>query len=258
VISGDRKFHGLKENIRLEHLTFAFPDRNPVLKDISLTIESGRTTVIIGATGSGKTTLGNLLLRLYSAPAGQIFFDRTDINEFNRESLVSRMAVVSQEVYLFDDTIKNNVTYGLDNIPDDRIWDIFKKIGFSDFVSGQPKKLDTLVGEKGTRLSGGQKQLLVLARALLKDFDILILDEATSFLDMKTEDRVQKTIEEMTRGKTVIVIAHRLASIRRAEKVVVLESGCLLEAGAPAELLKHRGKFFEYFESQKICFPEEC
>ena len=252
VPSGTREFSGLQDLIEIKGLDFSYGGKNQILKGISFTIHKGKTTAIVGSTGSGKSTILNLLMRFYDCPGGTIFVDGIDIREYSITSLMLRITLVSQDVLLFDDTIRNNITYGVEGVSDDALIELLKKLNFYKFVMSNPKNLDMVVGERGAKLSGGQKQLLSIARALVKGFDILILDEATSYLDLKTESMVLKVIGEYAKDKTVIVIAHRLSSVRHADKVVVLEDGMFVEDGNIAELIEKKGTFYEYVVLHQI------
>ncbi len=199
---------------------------------------------IVGPTGSGKTTLINLILRFYDSPPASIMIDGVDIREFSFKTLRNHMALVSQDTLLFNDTLKNNIIYGLDReVTEKELIDTLQKARLQEFILSLPKGLDTSIGDKGIRLSGGERQRLSIARALLKNADILILDEASSSLDTKTEIFIQQAIEELMRGRTVICIAHRLSTIKGMDKIIVIEGGMLKEEGSLLELLEKKGKF---------------
>lgn len=253
VPEGDKAFGGLRRKIELNHLNFSYMEGLPILEDLSLSIEKGKLTAIVGPTGVGKTTLISLIMRFYDCPPSTIFIDGVDIREFTLKSLIRQMALVSQDILLFNDTLWNNITYGIDGpISEDKLIDVVKKARLYDFIMKLPKGLDTEIGDRGVKLSGGEKQRTSIARALLKNSEILILDEATSSLDTKTERLIQEAIEEAVRGRTTMVIAHRLSTIRNADKIVVIENGRLIEEGALNELLEKKGKFYQYWEEQKF------
>jgi ABC-type multidrug transport system fused ATPase/permease subunit len=231
---------------------FGYKEGRDVLRGLSFTVEKGTVTALVGPTGAGKTTIISLLLRYYDCPPETVFLDDTDIRDFTSASLRSHMAFVSQETLLFHDTLRANITYGLGSVPEDRLEDVVTRARLRDFVRSLPQGLDTLIGDRGVKLSGGEKQRVSIARALLKGADILILDEATSSLDSKTEKLIQEAIEEAIRGKTAIVIAHRLSTIRNADKIVVIEDGRCVEEGRLEELLAKKGRFAEYWEEQKF------
>lgn len=253
VPSGKRIFDGLKEGIRFKNMNFSYTDDVSVLKDVDLFLEKGKMTAIVGPTGAGKTTLINLIMRFYDCPPATVFLDNIDIREFALKSLKKHKALVSQDAILLNDTLRNNIAFGMSTrVSDEKIIDVVKKAQLYDFVMGLPDGLNTEVGDRGVKLSGGEKQRVAIARALLKGADILILDEATSSLDTKTEKEIQKAIEEAAKGRTMIVIAHRLSTIKNADKIAVVENGKFLEEGTLTELLERRGKFYRYWEEQKF------
>lgn len=253
VVDGEKEFKGLSSSIELRNLTFAYVDDIQVLKNISFTIQKDKVTALVGPSGSGKTTLINLIMRFYECPASSIFVDGIDVRECNLGSLRKHMALVSQDALLFNDTLRNNIVYGLDEtISADKLIEITKKAKLYEFIEKLPNKFDTYIGDRGVKLSGGEKQRVTIARALLKNAEILILDEATSSLDSKTEKLIQEAIGEAVKGRTTIVIAHRLSTIKNADKIVVVESGRFIEEGTLEELLAKKGKFFEYWQEQKF------
>ncbi|UCG35234.1 MAG: ABC transporter ATP-binding protein, partial [Candidatus Omnitrophota bacterium] len=226
VRGGNHQFPGLQNEIEFKDLNFSYIKGVEILKGINFTVKKGEMTALAGPTGVGKTTIINLLLRFYECPSSSIFLDGTDIKDYTLESFRSHMALVSQDTILFNDTIRNNIAYGFDSkVSDDILIDVVKKARLYDFIQGLPDGLDTLVGDMGVRLSGGEKQRVSVARALLKASEILILDEATSSLDTHTEKLIQQAIEEAVKGRTTIVIAHRLSTIKNADKIVVIENG---------------------------------
>lgn len=252
VPDGTLEFPGLRREIELRDLRFSFPNGRRVIDGISLRVPKGKMTAIVGPSGTGKTTLINLVLRFYDPPPGAILIDGTDIREFTLKSLTRHMALVSQDTLLFNDTIRRNVAYGLDGAPEEKLWDALRKARLADFVSRLPEGLDTRIGDRGVRLSGGEKQRLSIARAMLKGAEILILDEATSSLDSQTETLIQESIEALLKEKTSIVIAHRLSTIRNADSIAVIESGRLAEQGGRQELLDRKGLFYRYWEEQRF------
>ena len=253
VPDGSKLFEGLKDRIDITNLFFSYKKGVDVLKGITFAVEKGKMVAIVGPTGAGKTTIINLLARFYDCPPSSIFIDGVDLRDFRLDTLRSHMAIVSQDDLLFDDTIRNNIAYGSSRpVSDDKISDILRKARLADFIKHLPNGVDTYIGDRGVQLSGGEKQRIAIARALLREPDILILDEATSSLDSHTEELIQEAIEEMVKGKTTIVIAHRLSTIKNAHKIVVIEDGGVLEEGTLQEILEKRGAFYRYWESQKF------
>ncbi|MGF1519729.1 MAG: ABC transporter ATP-binding protein [Nodosilinea sp.] len=224
-------------NVQFDHVTFAYSGRHPVLKDLSLHIPAGATIGIVGATGSGKSTLVKLLLRFYEVGQGQIAIDGQDIRALNLGDLRRCIGWVSQDVFLFHGTVAENIGYGSFDASREQIIHAAQQAEAHDFIQELPQGYDTIVGERGQKLSGGQRQRLAIARALLKDPPILILDEATSAVDNETEAAIQRSLAAITQGRTTIAIAHRLSTIRQADCIYVMEQGQLVEQGTHAELL---------------------
>ena len=253
VKDGKKEFKGLKKDIEFRNVFFSYKDGVPVLTGVSFSVKKGSVTAVVGPSGSGKTTLVNLLARFYDIPDSRIFIDSVDINEYKISSLRSHFSMVSQDLMFFNDTIKNNLVYGLNrDVSDEVLYDVLKKTRLFDFVMKLPKKMETVVGDRGVKLSGGEKQRLAIARALLSKSEVLILDEATSSLDSKTEILVQDAVNEALKGRTSIVIAHRLSTIKHADKIVVVENGCVVEEGTLNHLLEKKGKFYEYWKAQNF------
>lgn len=236
IISPDFVLQG---NIRFQNLLFSYPTRTEadVLKGINVKIEPDTLVALVGPSGAGKSTFVSLLLRLYEPTGGHIFFDEKDSRLIPVTSLRRQMAVVPQDIFLFGGTIRENIAYGKTDASDEMIIDAARKANAWEFISLFPEGLDTLVGERGTQLSGGQRQRIAIARAVLKDPKILILDEATSSLDSESERLVQDALEKLMKGRTSIVIAHRLATIRQADTILVLENGRIIEQGTHEQLL---------------------
>jgi ABC-type multidrug transport system fused ATPase/permease subunit len=252
VKEGKKTFEGLRQRIDCNHLNFSYVDGQRVLDDVTVSIERGKITAIVGTTGSGKTTLINLILRYYDCPPASILFDGVDIREFTHSSLRSHMALVSQDIMLFNDTLRNNILYGMENISEKQLTEVVKKARLHEFAVSLPQGFDTFIGDRGVRLSGGEKQRVAIARAMLKNAEMLILDEATSSLDATTERLVQEALEVVMKNRTVIVIAHRLFTIRNADKIAVLENGRVDEVGTFDGLLAKKGRFYRYWEEQKF------
>jgi len=251
VPSGTRPFTGLRQGVSFVGLSFGYDEDRRILHGVTFTVKASQVTAIVGQTGAGKTTLVSLLARQYDVPPGTVLLDGVSIRELSTESLLAHMAIVTQEPLILNDTIRANLLYGLeDHVDEARLLEVVRQARLDGFVDSLPTGLDTPVGDRGVTLSGGERQRLSIARAMLKDADILILDEATSSLDSRTEALVQTAIEECVRGRTAIVIAHRLSTIRRADRVVVLEDGRVVEEGTLSELLSRPGAFATYWRSQ--------
>ncbi len=252
VEGGQTECTGLKKSIDFRHFHYAYPGGRTVLEDISFSIQKAKMTAIVGPTGSGKTTLVNVIMRYYDCDPAMLFLDDADIRSYTLESLRSHMALVSQDTLLFNDTIGNNISYGFSHVTKKDLQAAVEEASLSEFIAKLPQGLDTIVGDRGVQLSGGEKQRVSIARALLKKADILILDEATSSLDSQTETLIQGAIDRVTKGKTSIVIAHRLSTIKNADVIVVIEHGKCVEQGSLEELLAKKGVFYGYWEAQKF------
>src|SRR5579863_1107644 len=229
--------------VEFKHVNFTYPDREPLFSDFSLHIKPGETVAFVGSTGSGKSTLTKLLLRLYQYNSGAILIDGQDINELTMNSLRSQIGVVSQETFLIDGTIAENICYGTFDATDAQIEKAAKLVEAEEFILQLPNGYQTVVGERGQKLSGGQRQRIALARAIIKNPLILVLDEATSALDNQTEDLIQKSMLHVASGRTTIIISHRLSTIVNANQIYVLEHGKIIEMGNHQELLDKNGKY---------------
>ena len=250
IIDGNRDFESLQKGIVLNNAVFSYTQGFEVLKKINLNIESGKTTAIVGSTGSGKSTLIKLLLRLYDLDSGAINFDSTELKELRLESLRKNIGLVSQDVFLFEGTVFENIAYGNLEASDDEVWDAANQSEATDFIKQLPNKENTIVGERGQKLSGGQRQRISIARAILKNPEILILDEATSAVDNETEAAIQRSLDMLKQNRTVVVIAHRLSTIRNADKIYVLENGEIVESGSHEELLENKNVYFKLWSVQ--------
>jgi ABC-type multidrug transport system fused ATPase/permease subunit len=239
----------VSKGVSLRGVSFAY-GREPVLRDVDLDVRAGEMVAIVGQTGAGKTTLVDILLRFYDPTSGSVTIDGLDIRRVTRDSLLAQMAVVSEEPFLFDGTIRDNLLYGRPDATEQELRAAARAAHVDEFASSLPRGYDTEVGAAGARLSGGQRQRITIARALLRDPAILIFDEATSLLDSKSERSVQEAIEALLGGRTVIVIAHRLPTIRRADKIVVLERGRVAQIGSHADLMREDGLYRELIELQ--------
>ena len=240
----------LHGEIRFEAVTFAYGDGRPVLRDVDLRIAAGETVAFVGPSGAGKTTLCSLLPRFYEPAAGRITIDGIDIRSVTLASLRSQIGIVQQDVFLFGGTIRENIAYGRLGAPDADIMDAARRAQLDGVIRAMPAGLDTVVGERGVKLSGGQKQRLAIARMFLKNPPILILDEATSALDSETERAVQGALAALAVGRTTLVIAHRLATIRNADRIVVVDGAGVAEQGRHGELLQARGAYHRLHEAQ--------
>ncbi len=235
----------LKGQVRFDHVAFSYPGRKDVavLKDISVTAQHGEQIAIAGPSGAGKSTIASLLLRFYEPDHGTLYFDDRPATEYQLSDLRKQMAYVPQEVILFGGSIRENIAYGKPGASDEEIVEAAKKANAHEFIERFPEKYNTIVGERGIKLSGGQRQRIAIARAILKDPAILILDEATSSLDSESEQLVQDALENLMKGRTSFVIAHRLSTIRNADKIIVIDHGTVIESGTHQELMNHNGLY---------------
>ena len=247
---GTRQLEAFDEALELQNMWFGYHDDEMVLKDINLTIPRGQTVAFVGATGAGKSTLADVIARLYDPVRGRILLDGRDLREYTLQSLRDKIAIVSQDTFLFNKSVNYNLAYGLDDVSDEELRRAAEQANALEFIEELEDGFETQLGDRGTRLSGGQRQRIAIARALLRDPEILILDEATSALDSITEQLVQEALERLMDERTVIAIAHRLSTIEHADKVVVLEEGEIVEEGSYDELLARRGQLWEYHTTQ--------
>ena len=243
------KFNGKFE---IRNLHFRYGTREEVLKGISFNIEPGEKVALVGESGSGKTTLVKLLLKYYLTEEGEILIDDYNIKDISYESLRNRIGYVPQDVLLFSGTIRENIAFGMNNVSMEEVVEAAKKSKAHDFINKLPLRYETMVGERGSNLSGGQKQRIAIARAILKNPDILILDEATSNLDTATEQAIHQTIDRVSQDITTIIIAHRLSTILSCDKIIVLEDGKIAEMGSHEELLARKGKYYNLWKSQTL------
>ena len=245
------EFTGLQRAIQFVSVDFGYDASSSlVLDNITLTIEQGQMTALVGASGAGKTTLADLIPRFYDPTQGKILIDGVDLREFVINSVRQKIAVVSQDTFIFNTSVRNNIAYGTEGADEAAVREVAQLANALEFISEMPEGFETQLGDRGVRLSGGQRQRIAIARALLRDPDILILDEATSALDSVSERLIQESLEKLSFGRTVIVIAHRLSTIVRAHKVVVLEQGRIVEQGGYQQLLEKRGKLWNYHQMQ--------
>ena len=232
----------VRGEVTFENISFEYDSHNmPVIQELSLRVPAGETVAVVGATGSGKTTLVKLLLRFYDVKSGRICLDSQDIRELHLTDLRQALGFVSQDVFLFHGTVRENIAYGTFDASLEQIVEAAKTAEAHDFITELPQGYDTVVGERGQKLSGGQRQRLSIARAVLKDPPVLILDEATSSVDNETEVAIQRSMEKIIVGRTTIVIAHRLSTVRNADRIFVMERGVLSEHGRHEELISANG-----------------
>ena len=251
VASGDRGFLGLDQGIVVRDLSFEYAAGTPVLRGISAEIPAGCMTAVVGASGSGKTTFVELIARFYDCPPDTIFLDGTDVRNFSLPSLYRRMAIVSQEVWLLNRSLRDNLIFGLEAPPEDsELLRLLTEVQCEDFLQEHEAPLDRIVGDRGVQLSGGQRQRIALARALLRDPEIVILDEATSALDSVVERKVARAVERRAKGRTLLTVAHRLSTIRGADQILVFRQGQIVERGRWEELLALDGEFYRLHEAQ--------
>lgn len=242
----------VKGEVEFKNVTFTYPGRDvPALRDISFALPEGKTVALVGRSGSGKSTIANLLTRFYDIQEGKILMDGHDLREYTLSSLRDQVALVSQNVHLFNDTIANNIAYARTDLYSREEIEKAATMAYAmDFIGKMDKGLDTVIGENGVLLSGGQRQRIAIARALLRDSPILILDEATSALDTESERAIQAALDELQKNRTSLVIAHRLSTIEKADEILVIEDGCIVERGSHIALLEERGVYSQLYRMQ--------
>jgi ATP-binding cassette subfamily B multidrug efflux pump len=249
---GKQTSENIQGNIQLENVSFSYVDNEPILEDFSLSIQAGEKIAIVGATGSGKTTITNLISRMYELNSGHIYFDRVDIKDYQLSELQKSVGVVLQDVFLFSDSVSNNITLKNDQISFEQVVEAAKAVGAHDFIMQLPGGYAYQIGERGAQLSVGQRQLISFIRAYVYNPAVLILDEATSSIDTESELLIQKATEKITEGRTSIIIAHRLSTIKNADKILVMEKGKIIETGSHAELIIKNGMYKKLFDLQFI------
>ena len=234
--------------VRLEHVTFGYDPARPVLHDVELELEAGRTVALIGHTGSGKTTLASLVPRFYDAGTGRVTIDGADVRDVTLASLRREIGVIAQDPFLFSTTVRENIAFGAPHATDEQVREAARRAQAHEFIEQLPEGYDTVIGERGITLSGGQRQRIAIARALVMDPRILILDDATASVDATTEARIRTGLTEAMRGRTTIIIAHRLSTIALADEIVVLEHGRMAARGTQDELLGISSVYREIYE----------
>ena len=237
-------------DIRFDNVSFSYGDR-PILKSVSVTIPEKKMTAIVGSSGSGKTTMCNLIARFWDISEGSISIGNRDVRDYTLDSLLANISMVFQNVYLFEDTIENNIKFGKPDATHEEVVETAKRACCDDFIQSLPNGYNTMIGEGGSTLSGGEKQRLSIARAMLKDAPIVIFDEATASVDPENEDRLQAAIESLTRDKTIIMIAHRLKTVRNADQILVLDQGHIVQRGTHEELMKQHGLYADFIGVRK-------
>ncbi len=250
IDDGTKELSEVRGDISFENVNFSYSDNEKILDDVSFTISKGNTLAIVGQSGSGKSTMVNLIPRFYEILEGRIEIDGCNVKEIKLDNLRSLISTVSQNTVLFNDSIKNNISYAKPMASDEEIFEAARNANAHDFIESLPNGYETVVGDDGTLLSGGQKQRIAIARALLKDAPIIILDEATSALDSESENQIQQAIDNLKIGKTTIVIAHRLSTVENAEKIIVLKDGKIVESGRHNDLMSLEKAYFELYKNQ--------
>ncbi len=238
-------------NVRFENVTFAYEPARTILREVSFEIPAGKTVAVVGPSGSGKSTLARLMFRFYDVNAGAISIDGQDIRQVTQQSLRQAIGIVPQDTVLFNDTVEYNIAYGRTGATRDEVEGAAKAAHIHEFIASTPKGYDTMVGERGLKLSGGEKQRVAIARTLLKNPPVLIFDEATSALDSANERAIQEELRSAARNKTALVIAHRLSTVVDAHQILVMELGRILERGTHAELLALNGRYADMWRLQQ-------
>ena len=252
IRDGEKELSSFKSDIRFDNVSFAYKGRTKTIEGISVTFQKGKTTAIVGRSGAGKTTLINLLLRLFDVDKGEIRIDGVNLKRYKLSSWLNNVGFVSQDTFILNDTVENNITFRSDGYSSEQVIKAAKYADADGFITELPNGYDTFVGDKGMRLSGGQAQRIAVARAIIRAPEILIFDEATNNLDNISEGLVQNAINEISKDHTVIVVAHRLSTIVNADKILVLEDGRVVEEGTHKELIENRGAYWELYQSQAV------
>ncbi len=250
IYNGKSEFDTVQGDLIFDHVSFHYVENNEVLDDVSFHLEAGKTLALVGPSGGGKTTICHLIPRFYFLEHGHIYIDNIDISDYTLRSLREKIGIVQQDVFLFGGTIKDNILYGRPNATDEEVMEAARKANILDFINTLPNGWNTEIGERGVRLSGGQKQRLSIARLFLKNPPILILDEATSALDNTTEMLIQRSLQELAKGRTCLIVAHRLSTIKNADEIAVVSKGKIMEKGSHDELMKLNGIYSDLYRLQ--------
>lgn len=250
IYNGKSEFDTVQGDLIFDHVSFHYVENNEVLDDVSFHLKAGKTLALVGPSGGGKTTICHLIPRFYFLEHGHIYIDKIDISDYTLRSLREKIGIVQQDVFLFGGTIKDNILYGRPSAKDEEVMEAARKANILDFINTLPNGWDTEIGERGVRLSGGQKQRLSIARLFLKNPPILILDEATSALDNTTEMLIQKSLQELAKGRTCLIVAHRLSTIKNADEIAVVSKGKIMEKGSHDELMKLNGIYSDLYRLQ--------
>ena len=251
IKEGEKELRSFTSSIQLDNVYFSHKGRSETVKDVSITFEKAKTTAIVGPSGGGKTTIVDLLLRLFDPDRGEIKIDGVNLKEYRLSSWLSKVGFVGQDTFTLHDSVRNNITFGPHRYTDEEIIQAAKSANADDFILEFPQGYDTIVGERGMKLSGGQKQRIAIARAIIRKPEVLIFDEATSALDNIAEAAVQEAIGKISKERTVIVIAHRLSTVVNADKIVVLEDGQVMEEGTHKELMKRQGAYYNLYKAEE-------
>ena len=242
--AGKKKLDHIVGNFDFKNVSFHYDDSKEILYRFNLSVKSGETVALVGESGAGKTTILNLLIGFIKPIGGHIYLDGNDLNDINLRSYRDFVAVVPQNTILFSGSIRDNITYGMPDVTEKQLMDAIQSANLSDFINELPEGLDTMIGENGGKLSGGQRQRLAIARALVRNPKVIIFDEATSALDSTSEKQIQTAIENMASTRTTFIVAHRLSTIRNADKIAVIGNGGCTEFGTYEELMEKRGEFY--------------